>query len=126
MMFFYYSKNIAFEKVIILIRNPYDTLMAEFNRRLTNNNHTGHADLKLYSNYILKYFDQTLPNWVQFHDIVLNTYSSPNIHAVNYEKLKSNLIEEMGKILKFLGFEMTEEFSVIIFKSVFNLERPKS
>ena len=49
-----------------------------------------------------------LPKWKQFHDSVLQNFQHPLL-VVEYEKLKSNLMSELTRILHFLGFEMTSE-----------------
>ena len=39
-----------YDRVILLIRDPFDTLLAEYNRRKSGDDHTGIAPIKEFSN----------------------------------------------------------------------------
>ena len=58
--------------------------------------------------YFVERFKSELKIWMEFHDEILEKCTS-NCHIVLYDNIKRNIIPEMTKILKFLGFEMTEE-----------------
>ena len=99
-----------FEKAIVLIRNPLDASMAEFNRVFSNYDQKGHSDMELFEllNFSKLFQEADLPQWMEFHETILKDYKN-KMHVVQYEKLKTNLIEEMKKILGFLGYTMTKE-----------------
>ena len=56
-----------------------------------------------------------LPKWKQFHDSVLQNFQHPLL-VVEYEKLKSDSIFEMERILSFLGFDMTDKLKSCLLK----------
>ena len=62
---------------------------------------------------------------MQFHDRILEDFNGP-IHFVQYEKLKTNMIEEMRSITLFLGFELTNEIEsclILDFQGKFKRDR---
>ena len=59
-------------------------------------------------NFTGTFLRKSLPNWIHFHEKILNDFTQP-ILVVQYEKLKTNLLEEMRRILSFLGFNLTKE-----------------
>lgn len=89
--------------VVLLVRNPYDAIVAEFNRDQSTN-HTGNAGLEKFNS--TKWF-QTVEKlstwWVNVHHKYAE-YSSMNnysTHVVFYENLKNNSVHEMDRFLNF-------------------------
>ena len=99
-----------FEKAILLIRNPLNAIMSEFNDLRTAKINNTYALLYEFEkfNYSHEVFPRLYRKWQNRHDSVLRNYEHPLL-VVEYEKLKSNSMSELTRILHFLGFEMTSE-----------------
>merc|ERR1719362_1825564 len=105
-----------YDRVVLLIRNPMDTMLAEFNRRKSEHNHTGIAPLsefsgKKWTNYV----ESMIQKWEEFHMYFFDHYKPKQIHLLRYENLKTDLIPELRKLMNFLGVQMENEDCV--FKS---------
>ena len=102
-------KNLEmFEKGILIIRNPLDCFIAEYNRVLQN--HFEYAPLRKW-NEIEDiddfFFNYMFPKWMELHENIIKTYKNP-LHVVEYESLKKDPIRILSEILGFLNIEMTE------------------
>ena len=74
-------------------------------------------------NYSQDIFPRFYRTWQNTYDLVLQNYEHPLL-LIQYEKLKSNLIFEMERILSFLGFDMTLEIKSCLLKdSIGNFKR---
>merc|ERR1711971_211084 len=94
-----------FDRVILLIRDPFDRLVSEWNRE-NSGSHTGSASLKSFSNKARweKYVKNALNSWQEFYTFYYDNYQSENqLHIVRYENLKENLGLEMEKLMNFLN-----------------------
>ena len=132
-------------KCIILIRNPFNTFMAEANRLLTG----GHKGVVADKNKLLDFFQNSkfAQRWID-ENKWMNSYieayqicqapqqdlangldrfklvdeenkknQSKEVLIVLYENLQDNLIEEMIKITKFLGNRVGPKFLLSSFSS---------
>nr|XP_009860420.3 WSC domain-containing protein 1-like [Ciona intestinalis] len=97
-------KNVYdYNSAVILIRNPYDAWIAEFNRKMSNS-HVGSVNKARYYN---KGFKNRFVNgsrsslWVNMIDEVIK--SKKRFYVVFYEDLKTNAITELRKIVGFLA-----------------------
>ena len=117
-LFLNFSNEIQrFDRALVIIRNPLDAAISEFNRLQFSRKHGGNIISLLANNYLplqtfldenfAKHFNLVMDYWMKFHNMVLK-YCTNNCHIVVYEDLKSNLINEMKDILNFLGFSMNE------------------
>ena len=118
----FYFKHFSYElndyhKAILIIRHPLDAAMSEFNHDYSGslmnediNKQTSLAHMQLFSkvDFAGLFLKEKLPNWIELHESILNNFTQP-ILLVQYEKLKTNVIEEMRRVLPFLGFNMTKE-----------------
>ena len=104
---FSYKLN-EYQKAILIIRHPLEAYMSAFSHGLVTQ--TTYLDLEIFeaTNFSQRFLEEGLPTWKHFHDTILEDYVQP-LHFVPYEKLKTNLIEEMRRILIFLGFNLTKE-----------------
>lgn len=96
----------AFDASILLIRNPYKALIAEFNRKYGG--HIGFASQahwkgkewpEFVSNYAPWWASHTL-DWLKF---------GKRVHVVHFEELKRNLFAQLKTIVLFLGLEVSED-----------------
>ena len=116
----------VYDRAILLIRNPLDAFIAEFNRDFTRSN-TAIVPIEkwleldvydIYENQLLRY-------WKKFHQQILDEYKNELI-LVEYEALKSNVIGELTKVMKFLGLPMTDAIKECIRNNPDGLyKRPK-
>lgn len=92
--------------VILLIRNPYDAMLSEFNRR-ESGNHTGNPDPALYDDPIFaKRITSYSGRYLELHKkyatgLYFNEHH-PKLMTVYYEDLKDNLEQELTRVLEFL------------------------
>lgn len=100
--------------VILLIRNPFDAMLSEFNRR-ESADHTGSADISLFNttlwekritSYTSRWFTlhQKYAEELQSSQCLLNGCSKTDVPVfiVLYENLRECLQSELGNILTFL------------------------
>ena len=106
-----------FEKAILLIRNPLNAIMSEFNDLRTAKINNTYALLYEFEkfNYSHEVFPRFYRTWQNTYDSVLQDYEHPLL-VVEYEKLKSDFIFEMERILSFLGFDMTDKLKSCLLK----------
>ena len=99
-----------FERGILLIRHPLEAIMSQFNDLAVGKLRNTYATVEAFKRmkFSQQVFLHGLPKWQQFHDTVLKDFEHPLL-VVEYEKLKSNSVSELTRILNFLGFEMTSE-----------------
>ena len=75
-----------FDRVILLVRDPFDTLIAEWNRLNTGDNHTGLARAETFSdrdkwnNYIQK----ELSRWLDFNLFYIDNYQPNQVHILRW------------------------------------------
>ena len=72
-----------FDRVILLIRDPFDRLVSEWNRE-NSGSHTGSASLKSFSNKARweKYVKNALNNWQEFYTSYYDNYQSESMSTV--------------------------------------------
>ncbi|XP_071946552.1 sialate:O-sulfotransferase 2-like [Antedon mediterranea] len=95
-----------FDAGIVVIRNPYDAMVSEHNRKFGG--HTGHANPSQYkqgtewTDFVLgksRTWTNTALNWLLYQ---------PNVHVVHYEHLKADIYGELKKIVQFLKLPVNE------------------
>ena len=125
MKFFRINLNV-YDRAILLIRNPLDASIAEFNRDFTKSN-TAIVPIEKWLEIDVYdvYENQLLTYWKKFHQQILDKYKNELI-LVEYEALKTNLIGELTKVMKFLGLPMTDAIKECIRNNPDGLnKRPK-
>ena len=65
-----------YDKVILLVRDPFDTLLAEWNRQNSGESHIGIAPIKSFSNKKKwkKYVAEQLKLWQNFYTYYVDEY----------------------------------------------------
>ena len=97
-----------YDRVVVLVRDPFDALLAEFNRKHTKN-HTGFASDEKFETEWLPYVTNSIEFWRGFHVYFKNQYEPHKVLFTKFENFHENLIGELQKVLHFLGFHMSEE-----------------
>ena len=103
-----------FNKVILLVRDPYGTLEAEFNRRVSGGNHTGYASLNSFVRPEVKHWKSFVYNkifkWQKTNTNWFNGFPDPSTrHVVFYDELVSDTENVLKKVLEFLNVDVSEK-----------------
>ncbi|KAK3106159.1 hypothetical protein FSP39_013966, partial [Pinctada imbricata] len=92
------KERAKYKRAVLLLRNPYDALIAEFNR--LHGGHVGHAsDLDFKSKWT-KYFKKVSDKWVKMNHDWLQ-FSGP-LYVIRYENLVLNPVKEVKDLMSFL------------------------
>ncbi|XP_077167196.1 sialate:O-sulfotransferase 1 isoform X3 [Paroedura picta] len=95
-----------FDSAILLIRNPYKSLVAEFNRKCAG--HLGHATDRNWESKEWPDFVSSYASWWASHVLDWLKYGK-HLLVVHYEDLKQNLLPQLHKMVAFLNISVTED-----------------
>ncbi|CAL1573983.1 unnamed protein product [Knipowitschia caucasica] len=95
-----------FSSAILLIRNPYRSLMAEFNRKCAG--HLGHASDAQWKSKEWPEFVSSYAPWWASHTLSWLKFGK-KLLVVHYEELQNMLIPQLRLILSFLNTTVNEE-----------------
>ncbi|XP_056143964.1 sialate:O-sulfotransferase 2 [Lampris incognitus] len=96
----------TFDSSILMIRNPYKALMAEFNRKYGG--HIGFASQAHWRGKEWPEFVKNYAPWWASHTLDWLRYGR-NIHVVHFENLKRDLFSQLKGMVLFLGLEVSED-----------------
>ncbi|KAM9446657.1 sialate:O-sulfotransferase 2 isoform 1-T2 [Clarias gariepinus] len=96
----------AFDSSILMIRNPYKALMAEFNRKYGG--HIGFASQAHWKGKEWPEFVKNYAPWWASHTLDWLQYGR-NIHLVHFEELKHDLFNQLKRMVLFLGLDVSED-----------------
>ncbi|XP_069135593.1 WSCD family member AAEL009094-like [Argopecten irradians] len=105
------EERARYVRAVLLIRDPFQALLAEFNRR--HGGHKGHAPTEHFEKNWYDYILGTAGEWYDlYHDWM--TFDGP-VHVIMYGDLRSNPSAELDRLMKFLGVTLThkEKFCVL-------------
>ncbi|XP_076139371.1 sialate:O-sulfotransferase 2-like isoform X2 [Alosa pseudoharengus] len=94
----------AFDSGILLIRNPYRTLMAEFNRKYGG--HIGFAPMLLWKGETWAKFVEVYADLWASHTLAWLNYSE-QLYVVYYEELKRDMFIHLRGLVLFLGLPLS-------------------
>ncbi|XP_070537431.1 sialate:O-sulfotransferase 1-like [Ptychodera flava] len=103
------------QSAILLIRDPYKALIAEFNRRMAGKTRTASTS-DFDSKEWYKYLTKKAPSWEK-HALHWLSIEKPLL-VVDYLNLKENTLDELVKITEFLNTGMTDARRQCVFKNV--------
>ena len=63
------------------------------------------------------YRNLLLPYWTKFHQRIIEKFKH-ELYLVEYKALKSNTVEEVSKLVKFLGLPMTEKIKNCLLEDI--------
>ncbi|NXF11271.1 WSCD1 protein, partial [Smithornis capensis] len=95
-----------FDSAILLIRNPYKSLMAEFNRKYAG--HLGYATDRNWKGKEWPDFVNSYASWWASHVLDWLKYGK-RLLVVHYEDLKQSLIPKLKEMVEFLNVTVTED-----------------
>lgn len=97
------NKACHFERGIVLIRNPFDAIIAEYNHHRAGK--TGEPDLSVYKEKRwIEFIYQNINRWLKFHDEWFNSFNGP-VKVSCFENLVHETINEVGTWLDFLDLD---------------------
>ncbi|XP_007894880.2 WSC domain-containing protein 1 [Callorhinchus milii] len=96
----------TFDAAILLIRNPYKALMAEYNRKRAG--HLGYASEHHWKSQEWPEFVNTYASWWASHTLEW-LRQGRRVLVVHYEELKRNLLGELRRMVGFLQLSVPEE-----------------
>ncbi|NXH10100.1 WSCD1 protein, partial [Bucco capensis] len=95
-----------FDSAILLIRNPYKSLMAEFNRKYAG--HLGYATDRTWKSKEWPEFVNSYASWWASHVLDWLKYGK-RLLVIHYEELKQSLIPKLREMVEFLNMTVTED-----------------
>ena len=96
-------KKCAYDGAIIIIRNPFHALIAEFNRQMTNNK-IGSIDVDLYKSMGWeKFLVEYSRDYFDFFNEWFSRFHNP-ITVICFEEMVEDPVGQVGNMLKFLRF----------------------
>ncbi|TRY71302.1 hypothetical protein DNTS_002245 [Danionella cerebrum] len=96
----------AFDTSILMIRNPYKALMAEFNRKYGG--HIGFASQAHWRGKEWPEFVKNYAPWWASHTLDWLKYGK-KVQVVHFEDLKRDLFSQLKDMVIFLGLEVSED-----------------
>ena len=105
------NSKFKFNKVILLVRDPFEALQAEFNRQ--SGGHIGHASANSYKRQGGKHWKSFVYNgivkWSNTNTYWFESFPDPSTrHVIFYDKLISDTQHELEKLLEFLNIDITK------------------
>ena len=90
------------------MRDPFEALKSEFNRKESNGNHTGLASEESFRMHWKTFLEAKSIKWFEFHEYWLNKYIDPqNIYILLYKNLVEDTENEVKKLLNYLNVKAT-------------------
>uniref|UniRef100_A0A3P8VWJ9 WSC domain containing 2 n=1 Tax=Cynoglossus semilaevis TaxID=244447 RepID=A0A3P8VWJ9_CYNSE len=96
----------SFDSSILMIRNPYKALMAEFNRKYGG--HIGFASQAHWKGKEWPEFVKNYAPWWASHTLDWLNYGK-SVHVVHFENLKRDLFSQLKGMIQVLGLKVSEE-----------------
>lgn len=103
-----------YERSILLIRDPFNALLSEFNRQYGG--HLGHAQEMHFKKEWKSYVFDAAKNWMALNRDWLN-FSGP-LYIVHYEDFKSDPANQLSRLLKFLNIEISNSNLLCVMKNI--------
>jgi hypothetical protein len=95
----------AFDKAILLVREPFSALRAEFNR--LSGGHIGHASSDKYKRHGGRYWRtfvaEKAAKWQQLHEAWWRGFDKSSMLVIRYEDLVADVAGQLRRVLDFLG-----------------------
>ncbi|KAL0973345.1 hypothetical protein UPYG_G00202260 [Umbra pygmaea] len=95
-----------YDSVILLIRNPYRSLMAEFNRKCAG--HLGYASVQHWNSKEWPEFVSSYASWWASHVLDWLRFGR-SVLVVHFEELQIALVPQLRSIVSFLNVTVTED-----------------
>lgn len=96
----------SFDSSVLMIRNPYKALMAEFNRKYGG--HIGFASQAHWKGKEWPEFVKNYSPWWASHTLDWLNYGKV-VHVVHFENVKRDLFSQLKGMVQFLGLKVSED-----------------
>lgn len=121
----YRREHIAsWEKAVILLRNPYDSILIEYYRRVMTTPIIGEKLLAKLKRGWQRYVRKQPLAWFRLNLEWLQHFQGA-LFVIHYEKLKAKPVEEMKRLLHFLGQHVTDHDLNCMLKNSYNYLKMK-
>lgn len=95
----------TFDRLVLLVRDPFEALLAEFNRR--SGGHVGHAPAEKYKRNNGKYWrtfvESKAEEWVIMNEAWFNSFRAKDRLVMLYDDLVNRTEEQVRNLLSFLN-----------------------
>jgi len=105
-----------YENIIVIYRDPIframspsNNLRESFENKIEISFHEAKFSNEYFENHFVKDLKTIIPAWKDWFERILKINSK--FCLVNYDKLKTNVIEELRPVVNFLGFDINEELA---------------
>jgi hypothetical protein len=99
-----------FDAAILLVRDPFDSILAEFNRR--SGGHIGHASQEKFNKDNGQYWQDFVmtkaEDWEAMNTDWINNFHGP-LFVIMYSDVKEKVEEQLKRTLNFLSVSVTKE-----------------
>ena len=109
------NSKFKFNKVILVVRDPYEALQAEFNRQYSNNtSHIGHASISSFKRQGGKHWKNFvysgIVKWANTNTYWYNSFPEPSTrHVIFYDELVNDTENVLQRVLEFLNIDITKK-----------------
>lgn len=103
-----------YKRAILVLRNPKDSLLAEFNRK--NGGHIGHAKKEDFKQKWIPYVNDSARYWLYMTKDWLNF--TGDLHILRYERLKTDPINVIKRLLNFLQIHISEKELMCVYQNM--------
>ena len=105
-----------FTRAILLVRDPFDSILAEFNRR--SGGHIGHASQEKFNRDKGRFWQDFVINkakdWEDMNSDWINNFHGPLL-VIMYSNMTNRVEEQLQRTLDFLHMSVTKEESGSVF-----------
>ena len=115
-----------FDRAVVLVRDPFEALLAEFNRQQSHNQ-TGYAPDEKFDTEWQPYLSKSMDFWKGFHLYFKTQYKPHEVMFTTYEALQKDTISELRHVLHFLGYDFPQDVAKCVVQQkegLFHREKP--
>ena len=108
------------------MRDPFETLLAEFNRKQSHNK-TGYAADEKFDTEWQPYLSKSMDCWKDFYLYFKTQYKPHEVMFTTYEALQKDTVSELRHVLHFLGYNFPQDVAKCVVQQkegLFHREKP--
>ena len=109
-----------------MVRDPFEALLAEFNRQQSHNQ-TGYAADEKFDTEWQPYLSKSMDFWKGFHLYFKTQYKPHEVMFTTYEALQKDTVSELRHVLHFLGYDFPQDVAKCVVQQkegLFHREKP--
>ena len=95
-----------YDRVVLLVRHPFHQILAFTDWKTRNLHNNTRLFLKFYQHFLDDILETHVQAWQRWHETILKSFEARNICVMIYERLNENVLEELEKCARFLGFDI--------------------